>query len=823
MRVKTIYERPRLARLLDEAGTYPLAIVVAGAGFGKTTAVREWLKRSSMASAWVGVTDDDATVLWEKVCDAIDAIDTSAADELRTTGIPHDPWEISRIVKIARRRCTAPLVICMDDVHLLSDDNPALSLIGALAFEQIENLHILLVTRREPALPMGTLLSKDLCAKIDETALRFDRDETAGYLSMRGLRLTGGAIDQICLTSNGWISAIYLISEGIRSGGSIAERKNIDRLFSENLMDPLSETEREILARVAPLEPLPGRCAVAAIGDDQAKRLLDELVSENAFVSVDERGVYSFHPLFREFLMKRCPDDAFQRDVYRRAGLWYLGQSERFQSFSVELFEKAGCVEELLENLDRPGIWSLNYSDMQAICSLADHLPDDECIAHPFPSIQIIFYLLLSGDAHGVRMAKHQLETMQAYFSSHAHPHRDTILGELLVISRVTGFGSIPEGTEPLEEASRLLGGRPSTVLSASDPFTFGLPMLLESEWMAAGELETAVRRCQYNPYELVTNGFGRGSEQLVLAEAALLRCQMDEARIWAEQADAEAAEYDQWFVMASARFTLMRRALHLNDEEDAVLRLASIRSLVPEAERNSCADRMTVTMLREAVALSECFLATSVASPDEIPGGFIDGTHRSKMVGLGIPEAFSARAMLAVKNPSGAERMCRRLDHQPSVCQEARLIGLILQSLTSERLHGKGAGIPTMRVALEEAQADGVVLPFVENPGARPLLDAVGIRGCVDDAFLSQVREAFRKHPPIDSRRLPLSSASLPTARELEVLRLAAQGLTRAQIASQICVKEDTVKKHLSSVYRKLGASNRTQALRIARINGLL
>ena len=49
---------------------------------------------------------------------------------------------------------------------------------------------------------------------------------------------------------------------------------------------------------------------------------------------------------------------------------------------------------------------------------------------------------------------------------------------------------------------------------------------------MRAGELDAAVDRCQYNPYELVADGFGRGSEQLVLAEAALLRCRMNEARI---------------------------------------------------------------------------------------------------------------------------------------------------------------------------------------------------------------------------------------------------------------------------------------------------
>lgn len=823
MRIKTIYERPRVNRLLDGVTDHPLTIIVAGAGFGKTTAAREWLKKSGLASVWMGLTDGDADVLWDRLCDAVDALDTSTADELRTTGMPHSPWEISRIVKIARRLCTSPVIICIDDFQYLPDDSPVLPLINTLAFECVEDLHILILARREPALSVGTLYSKDLCMMVDEKVLRFDYDETAGYLAMRGLRLTKSAIDQVCGMSDGWVSAIYLISEGIRAGESIAGHKSIDRLFTENLMMSLSMRDREILSRLAPLEPLPAGCAVAAIGDGHAEVLLDEFVSENAFIVKDEQELYHFHPLLREYLVKRCSDDDFQRDVYRRAGLWYLDQNRRYRTFSVNLFEKAGCVDELLEKLDHPGSWSLNFSDIQAICMLVERLPSEECIAHPFPYIQIIFFLLLSGDPHNVRMGRHLMETMQTYFSAHDHPHRDVILGEILVISRVVGFGDIPDDIEPLEEAARLLGGHPSEILHPSDPFTFGLPMLLESEWTGAGELDTAVQRCQYNPYELVTDGFGRGSEQLVRAEAALLRCQMDEARIWAEQAEVEATDAAQWFIIASARFVFMRRALYLGDDENAVAYLSSIRSLVPEAERALDQRRTTVTMLREVIALSECFLYTTLLLADDIPGGFLDGTHRSEMVSLGVPEVFSARAMLATGNPSGAERMCRRLDRQQSICQEARIMGLIAQSLSWERLHGKGMGVPMMQKALEQAQRDGVMLPFVENPGAQALLDAAGSRGGIDGEFLVRVRRACQEHSFYDSRQPSSSPSATLTNRELEVLRLAERGLTRSQIASEICVREDTVKKHLSSVYRKLGASNRTEALRKARIANLL
>ena len=60
-------------------------------------------------------------------------------------------------------------------------------------------------------------------------------------------------------------------------------------------------------------------------------------------------------------------------------------------------------------------------------------------------------------------------------------------------------------------------------------------------------------------------------------------------------------------------------------------------------------------------------------------------------------------------------------------------------------------------------------------------------------------------------------------TRRELQVLRLAAEGLSNAEIASSLWLAEQTVKFHLSNIYRRLGVGNRTEATRYAQLNGLL
>ena len=60
-------------------------------------------------------------------------------------------------------------------------------------------------------------------------------------------------------------------------------------------------------------------------------------------------------------------------------------------------------------------------------------------------------------------------------------------------------------------------------------------------------------------------------------------------------------------------------------------------------------------------------------------------------------------------------------------------------------------------------------------------------------------------------------------TTRELEILRLVAAGASNSTIGAQLWITEQTVKFHLSNVYRKLGVANRTQASRFAYLNGLI
>lgn len=97
-------------------------------------------------------------------------------------------------------------------------------------------------------------------------------------------------------------------------------------------------------------------------------------------------------------------------------------------------------------------------------------------------------------------------------------------------------------------------------------------------------------------------------------------------------------------------------------------------------------------------------------------------------------------------------------------------------------------------------------------------------LRSAVRQAFAHSVYLPSSRQPAVSPERSP-AAEDLPdlTRRELEILQLVAEGHSNTQLAKMLWVTEQTVKFHLSNVYRKLDVANRTEASRWAQLNGLL
>jgi len=147
--------------------------------------------------------------------------------------------------------------------------------------------------------------------------------------------------------------------------------------------------------------------------------------------------------------------------------------------------------------------------------------------------------------------------------------------------------------------------------------------------------------------------------------------------------------------------------------------------------------------------------------------------------------------------------------------------------------------GITTLR-RLADTRPDvrSVVLSSHDDPALIEEAFAAGasvycVKTAPSDDLAAAVRQAFqssvffaradgRRSEPTHSSRKRNDDSPL-TRREAEILRLVAEGYSNAQLAKMLWVTEQTVKFHLSNIYRKLDVANRTEASRWAQLHGLL
>jgi DNA-binding NarL/FixJ family response regulator len=129
---------------------------------------------------------------------------------------------------------------------------------------------------------------------------------------------------------------------------------------------------------------------------------------------------------------------------------------------------------------------------------------------------------------------------------------------------------------------------------------------------------------------------------------------------------------------------------------------------------------------------------------------------------------------------------------------------------------------VPSAKRVLLTLRMDNQIAPEVIEAGA----DAVISKAVHPVSLATLLREISRGtivHVPRQTKSKAIRTDCPLTDRELEILRLVAQGLTNGRIARELWVTEQTVKFHLSNTYRKLGVANRTEASRYAHMNDLV
>jgi LuxR family transcriptional regulator, maltose regulon positive regulatory protein len=375
--------RPRLVEWLDNGLDHPLTLVCASAGFGKTTLVCSWLEQMdagkgetsrSMPAAWLSLdeNDSDLTLFLRYFIAALRTIFDDACAE--TLALVSSQQQLPQSILFATlsnelEQLPGEAILVLDDYHTVHGKEVH-DLLNHLVRHWPEKLHLVLLSRISPPIPLDSLRARGMIRDIRTRDLRFTVDEMTEYLrqsqaeavlSQADLRLIEGRFE-------GWPAGLRLAALSLRSEGSQEsillalshENPNIEGYLVDEVLSHQLPAIHTFLLKTSILDRFCAPLCEAVIeeGDPAwtARACLDWIEKLELFIlSLDnKRGWYRYHHLFQELLQPRLtaelgPDGV--QALHRRASIW---------------LEEHGLIEEALHHALAAGDLDLAARQMSA-------------------------------------------------------------------------------------------------------------------------------------------------------------------------------------------------------------------------------------------------------------------------------------------------------------------------------------------------------------------------------------------------------------------------------------------------------------------------
>jgi len=329
-----------LARLDAVAGQVPLIVLAAPAGYGKTTALRQWAAAGDRPLAWVSLdaSDDDPARLAGHLAAALQAVPAPAAtaDQLALIPATEPATAPGRLLR-ALRELREPALLVLDDVqNVLSPESVAL-VRGVIESGNPHGLQVAVASRSRHALALTGLRTGIRHAELGREELRFSEAESR-QLFATGPRWELDTVRAVQRRTEGWVAGIFLAALAGRQdsrdhpgAGSAATIAGDDVFIADYFRDELLATEApesvRFLLRTSALEQMSGPLCDALLDrSGSAVRLADAERRGLFVVPLDREGEwYRYHRLFREMLLselrRREPGEEIR--LHRRAAAWY--------------------------------------------------------------------------------------------------------------------------------------------------------------------------------------------------------------------------------------------------------------------------------------------------------------------------------------------------------------------------------------------------------------------------------------------------------------------------------------------------------------------
>lgn len=825
------------AGLVSRLGSSPLTVIRAPGGSGKTVLMAQWAARQEGRGAWITVEPDSGTRLafWGAAMDALDG----AGDLPVPTDDPSDPDVLRGALLRAFRSLGEPVVLVVDDAHELTDALVVDDLLAVL--RGCRNVTVLVGTRTRSELeaPREALTLDRTVLEPEELVLT--AAEVEAIVGSDGSRF--GTTEELLEASGGSPLLLRAILAGSTPGaGAGASGRTLVADYLRGLFRTHPELEAFASATSIP-DDLDDETAqhLSGVDGDRVSELLEWLETEGLVMRRDAGVVarYRYHPLVREVL----------RDELRRH------HPERFRRASLVASADAEARRHFLPAL-RHAVDAEDYTRASDIClhggftllrsrgaaAILQQVPLRYVARLPF----IAVVLGLAANARGERLRALELLTLalgasRAWRRSQRVAERAGLALVESVVLRITG-----RAADSVAAARRML-----TLLEEAPPAELEeiADQLGSYRYQAALSLFRAGRvaeaRLAAERVGISADALAAGTtEGLAAASIAALadaaRGEIVAAGDTLHRIDAAAFPVDAIDGYPGALAHLARAIVELERGDD----VAAARTLDAFGDRPNLEHGMLFTVARAFLALWRGEPEVGLRLLERREGADLP---RARMTTEDRQIAAAARLLLhaALGQIGPAHAALRVLDRADPLATVLQAVLLLLEghpSTALERLNGLTVAGPRLQAAAElltasAAQQHGdaelaraalrrflatsevhglTTTLLVLAEGHRPALWRLAAER---DGTATELLDRLRAVPA------PLRSGVVRvqlTRREADVLEHLRSTASFADIAAELSVSANTVKSQVRTLYRKLGVSNRDEALRAANLQGL-
>jgi LuxR family maltose regulon positive regulatory protein len=345
---QNLVERARLFLKLD-GGLAPanrLIMVTAPAGFGKTTLVSEWARRTGLPLGWLSLDegDSDPTRFLRYLLAAMQNIDARIGKSIQAVLYGFQPPDAAVVLTEIINDLLlleGPSLIVLDDYHLILNVEVH-DCINFLVDHLPSAAHLVIATRADPPLQLARRRGQGTICELRAVDLRFSGEEVATFINqVMGLNLKAEDIAALESRTEGWVASLQMAALSLQDTSDrhafVAAFSGDNRYIADYLLEEVLQHQpvefQRFLLQTSILDRLSGGLCDAVTGRQDSQAMLNLLERNNLFIIPldDQRLWFRYHNLFADLLRKRLAQIEGEQavcELQKRSIVWYAEQKD---------------------------------------------------------------------------------------------------------------------------------------------------------------------------------------------------------------------------------------------------------------------------------------------------------------------------------------------------------------------------------------------------------------------------------------------------------------------------------------------------------------